>query len=251
MRTPKRRGRANGKTAKAPSKGPKRAASWQRDPQGMRQRILDAATAEFARHGLGGARIDRIARAAGANKRMIYYHVGDKEALYLAILELTYERIRVAERRLNLEALSPREAIARLLAFTWQYYIDNPEFLALLNEENAHRARYLRKSRKVKEMHSPFVASIADILQRGEKSGDIRPGVDAVQLYISIAGLCYFYQSNSATLGTIFGRDLLAEDARAVRLAHMTDLLLAALAPATPLALDRAAAVEFNQRVKI
>jgi AcrR family transcriptional regulator len=246
MRTRKAASRANGKAAKSS----KRSMSWQRDPQGMRQRILDAATAEFARHGLGGARIDRIAKAAGANKRMIYYHVGDKEALYLATLELTYERIRVAERRLNLEALSPREAIARLLAFTWQYYIDNPEFLALLNEENAHRARYLRKSRKVKEMHSPFVASIADILQRGEKSGDIRPGIDAVQLYISIAGLCYFYQSNSATLGTIFGRDLLAEDAKAARLAHMTDLLLAALDPATPLALDRTAAVEFNQRVK-
>jgi AcrR family transcriptional regulator len=251
MPAQKRRVRAKPKPAKRAAKPSKRQSGWQRDPQGMRQRILDAAMAEFARHGLGGARIDRIAKAAGANKRMIYYHVGDKEALYLVILEATYERIRVAERRLNLEALGPRAAIARLLAFTWQYYIDNPEFLALLNEENLHRARYLRKSRKVKDMHSPFVTLIADILQRGERSGDVRPGIDPVQLYISIAGLCYFYQSNSATLGTIFGRDLLEQGARDERLAHMTDLLIAAISPATSASLDKAPDVEFNQRVKI
>lgn len=219
----------------------------------MRKRILEAATAEFARHGLGGARIDRIAAAAGANKRMIYYHVGKKEPLYLAVLERTYEHIRVAERELNLEELGAGAAIAKLLTFTWQYFIDNPEFLALLNEENQHRARHLRHSRKVKQLHSPFVALIADILRRGQASGELRKGIDPVQLYISIAALSYFYQSNSATLSTIFGRDLLSEEAKAERLAHMTDLVLAALRPATPAALDvnSERPIEFNQKVKI
>jgi AcrR family transcriptional regulator len=228
----------------------KRRATWQRDPEGMRKRILQAATAEFARHGYGGARIDRIAKAAGANKRMIYYHVGKKDVLYLAILERTYEHIRAAERRLNLETLAAGEAIAKLIAFTWQYYLDNPEFIALLNNENLHRARYLRRSANVKQLHSPFVELIADVLRRGAESGELRPGIDPVQLYISIAALSYFYQSNSATLGVIFGRDLLAPAARAERLAHMTDLVLAALRPAA--ALDRRSAklIEFNQKVK-
>lgn len=217
---------------------------WQRDPNGMRKRILAAARAEFARHGIDGARIDRIARRANANKRMLYYHVGNKEALYLAVLEDEYEHIRAGERSLNLSALSSRDAIRRLVAFTWQHYLDNPEFLALLNNENLHRARYLKRSRKIKQMHSPFVALIADVLRRGEASGDFRAGIDPVQLYISIASLSYFYQSNSATLSVIFGRDLLAEDARAVRLAHMTDLVLAALAAREkPAALDRMRAV--------
>lgn len=231
----------------------KKTATWQRDPEGMRKRILRAATAEFARHGFGGARIDRIAKVAGANKRMLYYHVGDKEALYLAVLEGAYAHIRAAERKLNLEELGAGAAIVRLLAFTWQYYLDNPEFLALLNEENAHRARYLRRSRKVKDLHSPFVALIADILRRGEASGELRKGIDPVQLYISLASLCYFYQSNSATLGVIFGRNLLSEEAKAERLAHMTDLVLAALRPAATDALDPElpAPLEFNQRVKI
>ncbi|MFZ1908100.1 MAG: helix-turn-helix domain-containing protein, partial [Burkholderiales bacterium] len=49
-----------------------------RDSERMRQRILEAATADFARHGLAGARVDRIAARAGANKRMLYYYFGSK-----------------------------------------------------------------------------------------------------------------------------------------------------------------------------
>jgi AcrR family transcriptional regulator len=231
----------------------KKSGSWQRDPEGMRMRIMRAATAEFARYGFGGARLDRIAKTAGANKRMIYYHVGDKEGLYLAVLEGAYDHIRAAERRLNLEELGAGQAIVKLLTFTWQYFLENPEFLALLNEENQHRARHLRRSRKVKGLHSPFVALLADILRRGGASGELRKGIDPVQFYISLAALSYFYQSNSATLGVIFGRDLLAEDAKVERLAHMTDLVLAALRPAATDTLDPGlpALIGFNQRVKI
>ena len=60
---------------------------WQRDPEGMRIRILEAAKQEFAAHGLAGARVDRIASKAGANKRMLYYYFGNKDDLFLAVLE--------------------------------------------------------------------------------------------------------------------------------------------------------------------
>ena len=68
-----------------------------RDPERNRGRILAAALEEFARYGLGGARVDRIAARAGANKRMLYYYYGDKEALFLAVLEDSYARIRRAD----------------------------------------------------------------------------------------------------------------------------------------------------------
>jgi hypothetical protein len=51
-------------------------------------------------------------------------------------------------------------------------------------------------------------------------------GVDPVQLYVSIAGLAYFYLSNSHTLSAIFGRDLMSSKARSERLSHMTDVIL-------------------------
>ena len=200
-----------------------------RDPEGTRARILAAATEEFARHGLGGARVERIAEAAGTNKRMLYYHVGNKESLYLTVLEGAYEHIRAAERTLSLETLDPPDAIARLIGFTWQYFIDHPEFMALLNTENLHRAELLKTSQKVHAMHSPFVQLLADVLARGAAQGLFRTGVDPVQLYISIAGLAYFYLSNVHTLSVIFGRDLLAEEAKDARLNHMVELVLASL----------------------
>jgi AcrR family transcriptional regulator len=207
----------------------KRVLRWQRDPEGMRLRILEAAKQEFSTHGIGGARVDRIAQKAGANKRMLYYHVGNKEDLYLAVLEGAYEKIRAEERELDLEHLDPPQAIERLIDFTWNYFIKNPEFLALLNTENLAKAKHLKRSTKVKSMHSPFVEMIRDVVRRGVASGDFRVAVDPVQLYISIAALGFFYLSNSATLSTIFGRDLLAKEARDERLQHMVALVLAAL----------------------
>jgi AcrR family transcriptional regulator len=208
---------------------PTRVLKWQRDPEGMRLRILQAAKKEFAAYGLAGARVDRIAKDAGANKRMLYYHVGKKDDLYLAVLEGAYEQIRVEERGLDLEHLDPPKAIERLIDFTWNYFIRNPEFLALLNTENLARARHLKRSAKIKSMHSPFVEMIRTVVNRGVASGDFKVAMDPVQLYISIAALSFFYLSNSATLSVIFGRDLLAPQAKQERLGHMVALVLAAL----------------------
>jgi AcrR family transcriptional regulator len=197
-----------------------------RNPERNQERILVAATGEFARYGLGGARVDRIAARAGANKRMLYYYFGNKDDLFLAVLEESYRRIRNAERALHLADLDPRAAMRRLVEFTWRYYLGHPEFLTLLNSENLHRGRHLRRSRNIVAMHSPFIAMIQQVLERGAKKGEFRRGVDPVQLYISIAGLGYFYLSNRHTLSTIFERDLLSARSRNERLKHMTELVL-------------------------
>ncbi len=205
---------------------PTRRITAPRDPEQTRARILAAAKAEFARVGLGGARVDRIAALAGANKRMLYYYFGNKDELFRAVLEAAYEHIRESEKALHLDAFDPPQAIERLVAFTWNYYLEHPEFLSLLNSENLHQAEHLRQSTRVRRMHSPFVAMIRDIVERGAQAGVFRSGVDAVQLYISIAGLAYFYLANNYTLSAIFGRDLKARRARDARLAHMTEFVL-------------------------
>ncbi len=197
-----------------------------RDADRSQKDILDAALGEFAEHGLGGARMDRIALRAAVNKRLIYYYFESKENLFLAVLERAYEDIRGQERQLNLALVEPTEAIRRLIAFTWDYYIAHPEFLTLLNSENLHRARHLKQSDKVQTMNSPLIDTIAEVLQRGARLRLFRAGVDPVQLYISIAGLSYFYLSNSYTLSTIFDRQLLGAKAKVERLSHMTDLVL-------------------------
>jgi len=197
-----------------------------RDPERTRARILEAATAEFAHHGLGGARVDRIARRAGANKRMLYYYFGSKDALFLAALEESYTRIRGAERDLDLEHADPREALKRLVEFTWSYYLEHPEFLTLLNSENLHKGRHIRRSKRVRELHSTLVETLRGILRRGERAGIFRSGIDPVQLYISIAGEGYFYLCNRYTLSRIFDRDLMAPRALAGRARHIQQTIL-------------------------
>lgn len=197
-----------------------------RVPGETRERILDAATQEFAARGLGGARVDAIAARARANKRMIYHYFGNKEDLFLAVMERTYAHIRAKESALNLEALEPVEAMRKLVRFTFNYFLHNPHFVTLLNSENLHQARHIRRSPRVKDINSPVIAALDGILERGRRSGVFRAGVDPIQLYVSIAGVCYFYFSNIHTLSTIFERDLLGRAALRERERHVIDVVL-------------------------
>src|SRR5260370_16456918 len=111
---------------------PRASPSVPRDPTRTRGAILEAATVEFARYGLGGARVNRIAAAAGANKRMLYYYFGDKERLFLTVLEGVYARIRSAEQQLSLLDASPVEGVRRLIEFTCNSYLTHPQLITLL-----------------------------------------------------------------------------------------------------------------------
>ncbi len=200
-----------------------------RDPDRTREAILIAAQDEFAAKGLAGGRVNVIARKAGANKRMLYHYFGSKEGLYLAALERVYEGLRGEERKLHLDHLAPEVAIRRLVEFNFDYSRAHPEMISLMNSENLHRARLLRKSRKVRDLHSPFVKLIDDILKRGVAAGVFRPGLDPVDVYITIAAVGYFYLSNNWTLSAIFGRSLNTEAAARRRKRHNVDMVLHAL----------------------
>ena len=202
-----------------------------RDPERTRDLILEAALAEFSTKGLGGARVDEIAARAGINKRMLYHYFGNKEALFLAALERVYETIRNAEAALDLQHLEPLAGMRRLVDFTWRHFTEHPEFVTMLNSENLHRARHLRRSGKIRALHSPLIAMLDDLLRRGAAAGVFRAGVDPVQFYISIASLGYFYFSNIHTLSTIFGRDLTSPAELEARHRHMMEVVLGYLRP--------------------
>jgi len=197
-----------------------------RDAAATRKRILKAAKREFAMKGLAGARVDEIADRAEINKRMLYVYFGNKEDLFLAVLEEAYADIRNAEQELKLGHLEPVEALTALIRFTWFYYLKHPEFLRLVNSENLHRARHLKRSARIKEMHSPFVKMIGDLLKRGVATGVFRRGIDPNQLYISIAALGYYYLTNRFTLSVIYGRNLGAAPALDDRRMAIEDMVL-------------------------
>jgi TetR/AcrR family transcriptional regulator len=202
-----------------------------RNPVNTRKKLLTAARREFAKSGLAGARVDEIAARAGVNKQLLYHYFGDKDTLYLAVLEWVYEEIRSHERKLNLEGLPPEQAIKKLIESSFDHLALHPDFIVLLNDENRNRARHVRASLRIEDMHSPLVSMVSTILKQGVRAGTFRKGVNPVHLYISIAGLSYFFFSNTPTLSAIFGRDLSSATAKRARRRHVVDLVMQALRP--------------------
>jgi AcrR family transcriptional regulator len=197
-----------------------------RDAEQTRRRILEAAKAEFACKGLGGARVDEIAARSKSNKRMIYHYFGSKEKLFTAVLEAAYTDIRMAERKLKLDELDPQAAIKTLVEFTWNYYLANPEFLTLVNSENLHRARHLKQSAVIRDISGPFVQMVKAILDRGVATGVFRSGIDPVQLNITIAAIGYYYLTNRFTGSIIFERDVMTRRNLDERLAFNLDTII-------------------------
>jgi len=200
-----------------------------RDPQRTTRNILVAAREEFVEHGLEGARVDRIAERAGANKRLLYHYVGNKEALYARVLVEAYRDIRRGERQLHLGEMPPDEAMEKLVGFTFDHFQNNPWFIRLLSTENMQRGRYLADSADIKELHSPIIQQIGEVLAAGERAGAFRTGVNPVQLYITIAGVSYFYFSNIHTLSIAFDENLNTPEGRDARRAHAVDVVLSYL----------------------
>ena len=195
------------KQDKAPRKTDKgKATQPKRDAERSKRFILDAALVEFSEKGFSGARIDTIAAQAGVSKPMIYSYYGDKDDLYAAALREAYIQIRAGERELQLENLSPVEAIRTLVSFTLNHFRSKPWFISMLNTENLRGGSTITKIHDVGEIQSKLLQELKIILDRGQQEGVFRRGIDPVDLYITIASLCYFPISNAHTLRVVFNK---------------------------------------------
>jgi len=209
-----------------PKQQEKRPADAMRDPERTKSRLLDAARTEFSEMGLNGARVNTIAARAGVNKQLLYYYFGDKESLYAEVIGRAYAELRVGEQALDLDTLPPRAAMVRFIEFTFDYLVEHQYFVSLLNDENIHKARHIRRSKPLQGLHERLRHTIGDTIERGLADGTFQRQVDPVDFYISIASLCYFYHSNSHTLSAIFGRDLAAPAQIQRRRRHIIELLM-------------------------
>lgn len=201
-------------------------ASQTRNAKLTRARILAAAKIAFAKKGLAGARVDQIAAEANVNKRMIYHYFGSKEQLFTAVIETAYLDIRLAEEKLDINELPAIEALEKLVRFTWNYYLQNPEFITLVNSENLHRARHLREANPVIDANRKFVGRMQSLLARGVKEGAFRKGIDPVQINITIAAIGYYYFTNRFTGSIVFEREMMSDSALEERLLFNIETIL-------------------------
>jgi len=194
-------------------------------------RILQAARAEFAEKGFDGARVDRIAERAQANKQLIYYYFTNKDLLFTRVLEDAYRDIRQKEAALSLDHLPADEAILQLVEFTWCYYLQNPEFIRLLNSENQLKARHLKDSEITVDINQSWISISQHLLERGRKEGTVRDNIDVMQLNINISSLGFFYLINQSTLSILYQTDLYEEQALQERLRVMKECIGAWIRP--------------------
>lgn len=196
------------------------------DPERTKADIIAVATAEFSEKGYSGGRVDEIAERTKTSKRMIYYYFGSKGGLYRAVLLEYYRKLRTAERELNLEDKPPLEALKLLVGFTYDWHMAHGDDVRLVMVENIHQARHLAELPSIEPINLSVVALTTRILARGVEAGVMRKSVEPMDLYLSIAALCFFNVSNRHTISAIFGYDMTSAKVMKVRRAAIIDMVL-------------------------
>ena len=193
--------RGRGKARNAAMRKPKA-------PERNRASIVAEAIDEFAARGFKGASMDAIAARTRTTRALINYYFGSKEKLYIAVLEQLYSEIRDAEGRLDLEHLTPVEAVRRIVEFTYNYYLAHEGFVRLVVAENQAQGRHLKKSRTMRTLNRPIIDRLSRVMARGQADGRFRGDVDPVEIHKAIAALGMFNVTNRHTFGAIFQREM-------------------------------------------
>jgi TetR/AcrR family transcriptional regulator len=114
----------------------------------------------------------------------------------------------------------------QLVEHTFSALENNPNAIRLLNEENKHRGKYVRKSTRVRDLYNPLVETLSFILERGRKDGVFRAGLDPAIVYLTLSSLCYHYLSNQYTLEIALDRDLSSPGSRKAWVEHVIEVVL-------------------------
>ena len=103
-------------------------------------------------------------------------------------------------RRSTSRTAIPRTGLRELALFTWRYFVEHPEFISLLNTENLMRARFLKGSKRIREMQT-HLRRRADLDPRARRAtGRLRAGARPAARLSDMASLSVFYLSNQYTL---------------------------------------------------
>lgn len=160
------------------------------------ERLLEAALAEFARHGLGGARTGTIATRAGVNKQLIHYYFHSKTGLYDAAVQHAAEAVAGQMARLPLVGLTAVERLRRLVLGQFIFLLEHPDHTAVL-----------LGAREGGAWAEVAMRPVVELLREGQATGffrdDVEPGSYARLALLLILG--YFA---ARTLTTRWGEPL-------------------------------------------
>lgn len=169
-----------------------------RDAEATKAQILDAAEEEFARFGFSGAKTEAIAAKTGVTKAMIYYHFGNKEALYKAVIQRPAADFVSAFGNLELETMPPEEALKTVIRVAIAHEISHPHYgRVLLHEAMQNQGQYFHLTGWINPINR-----VVAVVERGIQSGDFRP-VDPFLTVNHIMGICTFYFNAQANMRNV------------------------------------------------
>ncbi|MGA9355879.1 MAG: TetR/AcrR family transcriptional regulator [Terriglobales bacterium] len=201
-----------------------------RGPEKSRAAILRAAVAEFAEHGIAGARTDAIARAARVNKALLYYYFKDKDALYGAVLDHVFSGLRERLIPVLESDLEPREKLLEYVGRYFDYIAANPRFPRVV------QAEWMRMGPKgnpqmqriAREYFAPIYRRVAEMLRDGKEKRQFR-AVNPMDFMPSLVGIIIFYFSTAPAMKTLLKIDPLSKKRIAERRQFVLEFISAAL----------------------
>lgn len=165
------------------------------DPESTRRRIFDAAVAEFAAHGAAGARVDRIAATAHANKESIYRYYGTKDELLRRVLDQY-----LAEKNARVDPATT--SVDDYTAELFRSYIDEPDFLRLLMWEALERGG--EPDGEVTEERRRHFRQKLDSIVEQQRAGTIDPDLDPRHLLTVLLGMANYWRVMPQMVRAIF-----------------------------------------------
>ncbi len=198
-------------------------------PEESRAAILNAAVAEFAEHGIAGARTDAIARAAHVNKALLYYYFKDKDALYEAVLDHVFDGLRARVMPVLETDLPPRRKMLEYLGAYFDYIAANPRFPRVVQSEWMRTGEGTSRMQRVaQEYFRPIFEKVAEILREGIRTGEFRD-LNPLDFLPSVAAMIVFYFSAAPLMKTLMKLDPLSDERIRERRAFVLDFVSTAL----------------------
>jgi AcrR family transcriptional regulator len=185
-----------------------------RDPEAKKRQLLDAALQEFSAHGIAGARVDQIAKAAGVSAGLVYTYFGSKEELFAAVFD------DIVEGTLSSTPITADD-LAEYAGRLFDRYETQPEVQRFVNW-------YRLEGASTSRLHAASLASMVEktaVIQRAQDAGTVTKFLSAVDLLGVILQLSSLWENATPEYSS-----LVADHTRAERRKVVTDSVAALLA---------------------
>lgn len=173
------------------------------DPEATRQRIFDAAVEEFAEHGSAGARVDRIAAKARANKESIYRYFGTKDELLRRVIDQYLD-----ERG---QAMLPQsKQLDTYASDQLRFHAEHPEFLRMSQWEALEFGANVDAG-SLEHRQEHYAEKLRAVAEQ-QRDGIVDPGLDPRHLLAAIFGMANYWKAMPQMIRLLFGEEVTEAD---------------------------------------